>query len=47
MKDCPKRDAERRLIVMERGLLACYELAEQGRKKVKAQRKKVKELRDV
>ncbi len=39
------REAMRKLIIMERGLLACYELAEMGRKKVEAQREKVKELR--
>lgn len=37
--------AERRLAEMEGGLLACYELADMGRKKVEAQRKKVKALR--
>ncbi len=48
MKEINKelREAMRKLIIMERGLLSIYELAEQGRKKVEAQREKVKELRD-
>ena len=51
MKNRPKinqelREAMRKLIIMERGLLSCYELAEMGRKKVEAQREKVRELRD-
>ena len=38
--------AERILVIKERGLLACYELAEMGRKIVEEHRAKVKALRD-
>lgn len=38
--------AERTLAEMEKGLLACYEIVEMGRKKVEAQRKKVAALKE-
>ncbi len=40
------QEAERVLAIKERGLLACYELAEMGRKIVEKHRVKVAALRD-
>ena len=52
MKGRPKinrelEEAERRLIIMERGLLAAYELAEIGRKRVEIQRAKVAAIKKL